>query len=85
MEALAEHFGEFNLAYVAGAGADPALAYAGAASTELAAIPDLHKAQSSSQIIEAARTQARSAQEQQLADLYDPHNPLRESYLRAKY
>jgi len=85
MEALAEGFGEFDLAYVAGAKADPALAYTGRASTPPAAIPDVHKAQSSSQIVEAARTQARNSQEQQFADLYDPHNPLRESYLRAKY
>jgi len=36
-------------------------------------------------LIEAAQSQLLQPEEQQLANLYDHTNPLRESYLRAKY
>ena len=85
MDALAETFGQFDLAFIGGPRVALPVEYTGAASTPSAVLPHLERAQSSSQIKEAAKLQELSPQDQQLANLYNPENPLRESYLRTKY
>jgi hypothetical protein len=84
MMELAYGYEDFDLSYIVYSNKIPALQYTGF-SGHADTLGRLTSAESAAQLEEVAATQELSPEDQTLASLYDPTNPIREQYLRAKY